>query len=154
VNSRPFSVKVTDCSPFMSRTLPVTPYGLVALMSRLDMPGCKIETSEPVSIIRLLGIPCISTRTVGVPCSNTIETNDFMAALSGASRWKELPLFSTLTPFLDFSFYLTSRPFTWGELFPGECERFERSFGFLFPGASEGLCLFPSSGRALCSEVP
>ena len=73
--------------PFISRTSPVTPYGLVVvtLTSRLDMPGCKIETLELVSIIRLLGIPSVSTRTVGVPCSNTIETTDFMAAFSGAS---------------------------------------------------------------------
>ena len=84
-------------SPFISRTSQVTPYGLVVvtLTSRLDMPGCKIQTLEPVSIIRLLGIPSISIRTVGVPCSNTIETKDFMA-LSWGLRWKELPSFSPL----------------------------------------------------------
>ena len=31
MNSRPFSVKVTECSRFMSRTSPVTPYGLIVV---------------------------------------------------------------------------------------------------------------------------
>jgi len=45
VNSRPFSVKLKDCSPFIFMTSPFTPYGLVVvtLTSRLDIPGCKLR---------------------------------------------------------------------------------------------------------------
>jgi len=75
------------------------------------MPGCKIKTLEPVSTIKYLGIPSILTRTVGVPCSIMTETNSFLAALSGASRWKELPLFSPLTRFPDFYLSLGLRVF-------------------------------------------
>ena len=142
VNLCPFSVKVTDFCPFISRTSPVPPYGLVlvTLNSSLDMLGCKIEI-EPVSVNRLLCIPSISTRTVGVLCSNTTETDYLMAALSWASRWKVLPSFSPLTRFPDF-FPQTSRPFTWGVSFPRNRKSFQHSLGFLSPGASEDLCFF------------
>ena len=72
VNSLPFSRKVTDCCPLISRTSPVTPYGssVVTCTLLLDMPGCIIDMLEPVSKIRLLDIPSISADIVSVPCSN------------------------------------------------------------------------------------
>ena len=82
----------------------MTPYGrvVVMLISRIDMPGCKIETLEPVPMIRLLGVPSISTRIEEVPCSDMTDTGEFIAALSGALRWNELPSFTPLTRFPDF----------------------------------------------------
>ena len=105
MNSRPFSVKVIDWSPFISRTYPVTPYGfiVVTLTSRLDMRGCNIEALDPVSTVRLRGVPSISTEIIGVPCSSVTETGDFVTASSGAPRWKELSSFSPLIRFPDFS---------------------------------------------------
>ena len=83
----------------------MTPYGRVVVMltSRLDMRGCKIETLETVSMIRLLGVPSISIRREGVPYSNTTDKGDFMAALSGALRWKGLPSVTSLSRLPDFS---------------------------------------------------
>jgi hypothetical protein len=105
VNSRLFSVKVIDCSPSMSRVSPVTPYGFVVetLTPRLDMPDCMIDTLEPVSTIRLLCLPSISTEMMGVPSSNVRGTGDFTAALSGGSSLEELPSSSPLIRFPDFS---------------------------------------------------
>jgi len=89
---RPSSVKETNCCPFMSSVSPVTPYGFaeVTLTSPVDMPGCIIDTLEPVSKIRRLAIPSISTEIVGAPDSNRTETENLLTALSWLARWKEL----------------------------------------------------------------
>ena len=104
MNSRPFSVNVTDWIPFISRTSPVTPYGfiVVTFTSHLDMRGCNIETLVLVSSIRLRGVPSISTEIIRVPCSSVTETGDFVTS-SGTPRWKELSSFSILIHFPDFS---------------------------------------------------
>ena len=104
LNLHPLSMKETDCCHLMLRTSPVTfPYGssLVTLTSPLGTPGCSIDTLEPVSKIRLLDIPSISTEIAGVPCSNKTQTADFTTALSGALRWKELSSFTPLSRFTD-----------------------------------------------------
>ena len=105
MNSRPFSVKVSDWSPVISRNSPVKPYGyvVVTLTSHLNMRGCNIETLGLVSTIRLRGFPFISTEIIGVPCPNVTETGDFVTASPGAPRWKELSSFSPLIRFPDFS---------------------------------------------------
>jgi len=84
LNSRPFSRNETVYRPFMSRTSPVTPYGLasVTLTSLLEIPGCNIETFEPVSKIWLLDMPCITTEINGVPHSNAILTGGLLTAFS------------------------------------------------------------------------
>jgi len=84
------------CRPFMSRTAPVTPYGLasVTLTSLLEIPGCIIETFEPVSKIRFLDMPSIQTEINGVPHSNAILTGGLSTAFSGTVRRKELPSFT------------------------------------------------------------
>jgi len=91
VYSRLFSKKVTVCSPFTSRASPVTPCGFVCVITtpRLDTACCSIETLDPVSIIRLLDSPSISTETVGVPCSSKMEHVVVAAASSVVLRWKE-----------------------------------------------------------------
>ena len=61
----------------------------------LDMPGCIIETLDPMSRIRRRATPSISSEMKGVPCSNKIELKDAMTAFSGVLRWREL---SSLTP--------------------------------------------------------
>ena len=66
------------------------------------MLDCNIETLDPVSTIRLGGVPAISTELVGVSCSTVTETGDFVTASSGAPRWKELSSFS---PLIRFSFF-------------------------------------------------
>ena len=53
------------------------------------MPGCIIDTLEPVSKMRFLGIPLISADIVGVPCCNRMGTVDFVTAFSGALRRNE-----------------------------------------------------------------
>jgi hypothetical protein len=70
-------------------------------MSPLGTAGCSIDILEPVSKIRLLATPSISTEKVGPPCSNMMETRDFSAALSGALRRKELSSISPLARFPD-----------------------------------------------------
>jgi len=92
VNSLPFSSKVTDCCPLISRTSPVTPYGssVVTCWLLLDMPRCIIDMLEPVSKIRLLDIPSISADIVGVLCSNRMGTVSFVTVFSGALTRKEL----------------------------------------------------------------
>jgi len=108
VNSIPFSRKVTDCCPLISRTSLVTPQGssVVTCTLLLDMPRCIIDTLEAVSKIKLLNIFSISADIVGVPCSNRIGTVSFLTAFSGALRRKELPSFTPLLRFPDswFSF--------------------------------------------------
>jgi len=46
VNSLPFSRKVTDCCPLISRMSPITPYGssVVTCTLLLDMSGCIIDS--------------------------------------------------------------------------------------------------------------
>jgi hypothetical protein len=68
------------------------------------MPGCIIDTMEPVYKIRRLAILSISTEIVGAPNSNRTETENFLTALSGLTRWKELSSFTPLTSFPDFPF--------------------------------------------------
>jgi len=70
-------------------------------MSPVDMPGCIIDTLEPVSKMGRLAIPYISTEIVGAPNSNRTETENFLTALSGVARWKELSSFAPLTSFSD-----------------------------------------------------
>jgi hypothetical protein len=84
LNSRPFSRNETVYRPFMTRTSPVTPYGLasVTLTSLMEIPGCNIETFEPVSKIRLLDMPSIRTEINGVPHSNAILTGGLLTAFS------------------------------------------------------------------------
>ena len=80
------------CRPFMSRTSPVTPYGLasVTLTSLLEIPGCNIETFEPVYKIRLPDMPSIQTEIKGLPHSNAILTGGLSTAFSGTVRRKEM----------------------------------------------------------------
>ena len=61
----------------------------------LDMPGCIIETLDPVSRIRRRATPSISTEMEGVTYSNIIKLKDAITAFSGSLRWREL---SSLTP--------------------------------------------------------
>jgi hypothetical protein len=56
---------------------------------------------EPVSKMRRLAIPSISTEIVVAPDSNRIETENFLTALSGVAWWKELSSFAPLTSFPD-----------------------------------------------------
>ena len=76
----------------------------MTLTSPVDMPGCIIDT-EPVSKIRRLVIPSISTEIVGAPDSNRTETENLLTALSGVARWKELSSFAPLTSSLTLSFF-------------------------------------------------
>jgi hypothetical protein len=63
LNSHPSSMKETDCCPLISRTPPVIPYSSIVVthISPLNMLGCSFNTLEPVSKIRLLDIPSVST---------------------------------------------------------------------------------------------
>jgi len=54
---------------------------------------------EPVSKIRLLDIPSISTDIVDAPCSIEMETLWLLTSFSGALRWREL---SSITPSTRF----------------------------------------------------
>jgi hypothetical protein len=85
----------------MSRVFPVTPYGFaeVTLTSPVDMPGCIIDTLEPMSKMRRLAIPSISTEIAGAPNSNRTETENVLTALSVVARWKELSSFAPLISF-------------------------------------------------------
>jgi hypothetical protein len=58
----------------MSRTSSVIPYGIasVTLTSLLEIPGCNIETFEPVSKIRPFDMTYIHTKINEVPHSNAI----------------------------------------------------------------------------------
>lgn len=105
LNSRPFSTKETECCLLMSRISAVTPYGFIVVTrtSSLDKPRCSIDRLKPVSKIRILDIPSISSEIVGVPCSNKTESEDFMTPFSRALRWKKWSSFS-LSPFPNSSF--------------------------------------------------
>jgi len=85
----------------ISRFFPVTPYGFagVSLTSPVDIPDCIIDTLELVSKMRRLAIPSVSAEIVGAPNSNRTETENFLTALSGVARWKELSSFAPLTSF-------------------------------------------------------
>jgi O-acetyl-ADP-ribose deacetylase (regulator of RNase III) len=50
------------------------------------MLDCKIDMLEPVSTIRLLDMPSISTDILGVPCSKVTGTGTFLTAFSGTLR--------------------------------------------------------------------
>jgi len=63
------------------------------------MPGCIIDMLDPVSTIRLLVTPSISTVMEGVPCSSKNETEDAMTAFSRVLRRRELP---SLAPLFSF----------------------------------------------------
>jgi len=65
----------------------------------LDMPGCIIETLDPVSRIGRRAAPSISTEMEGVPCFNITGVRDAMTAFTGLLSWREL---SSLTPRLRF----------------------------------------------------
>ena len=99
------------------------------------MPGCIIDTLEPVSKMRFLGIPLISADIVGVPCCKRMGTVSFVTAFSGALRRKECCLLYTslafpwLVIFFSHSLLVLSV-----QLSPKERERFKRSLGILFPG--------------------
>ena len=92
-NRRPFISKETDCQPLISRTLLFTPYGFMpmTLTSRLDMPGCSIESLNLVSKIRCGDIPSVSTKMEGVPRSNKTETEGLSTAFSEWLRRRKLP---------------------------------------------------------------
>ena len=102
MNLRPFSVKVTDWSPFIGRTSPVTPYGFIVVTRHTWICGITISKQWTVSI-RLRSVPSISMEIIGVHCSSITETGDFVTASSGALRWKELSSSSPLIRFPDFS---------------------------------------------------
>jgi hypothetical protein len=110
----PIQCERNSLLPFYFPVFPTTPYGHIGVTrtSPLDMYGCYIDTVEPVSTIRRLAFPSISTGIEGAPSSNRTETEDFLTPLSGASRWKALSSFSTLTRFPDFSFlsYIPTLP--------------------------------------------
>ena len=71
-NLLPPNINETDCRPLTSRFSPVTPNGFIAVsrMALLELPGCKIEIFEPVSILRILCFPSMTTRLFGGVCSN------------------------------------------------------------------------------------
>jgi len=102
LNSRQYNQNETVCCLLMLRTSPVTPYGLasVTLKSLLEIPGCNIETFEPVSKIRLLDMPSIQTEIKGIPHSNAILTGGLSTAFSGTVRRKELSSFTPCCRFL------------------------------------------------------
>ena len=66
----------------------------MTLTSLFDTPGCSIDTLDPVSNIKRLVTPSISTEIEGLSCSNDIGTVRSLTAFSRVVRWKEL-LFST-----------------------------------------------------------
>jgi hypothetical protein len=59
------------------------------------MPGCIRETEDPVSTIRILVTPSISTEIEGVSRSNETESEGAMTAFSGVLWRREVP---SLTP--------------------------------------------------------
>jgi len=63
LNSHLSSIKETDCCSLIPRMSPVTLYSSIVVThtSPLDVLGCSIDTLEPVSNIRLLDIPSVST---------------------------------------------------------------------------------------------
>jgi hypothetical protein len=95
----------------MSRVYPVTPYRFngVAPTTLLDMPGCMIEMLEPVSTIRLLVTPSISTEMEGVSCSSITETEGAMTAFSWVLRRRELSSLTLLSRFPNFLFLSEDR---------------------------------------------
>jgi hypothetical protein len=148
----------TDCSPFISRTSPVTPCGFfaVTLTSLFGTPGWRIDTLEPVSKIKHLGTPSISTETVGAPCSNMIETEEVVTALSGVLGWEELSSFATFTrfPISPLALYL---PFFEYGCLSGGCNRPDRLLRSLLPCDPEGfVALFNLVGPSLakCPSPP
>ena len=100
------------------------------------MSGCVIDMLEPVSKIRLLGIPSIIADIVGVPCSNRMGTGtvSFVTAFSGALRRKELSSFYLARVSLNRGFLFALPSCMSVDFSPEERETFERSLGFLFPG--------------------
>jgi len=92
---------------------------------------------EPVSKIRLLDIPSISTEIVGVPCSNKMETIHIITAPAGAFRWKKLSSFIPISHFPFFfvscltPFFIPSEGLSQGER---RHARRKHSLGFLLPG--------------------
>jgi hypothetical protein len=99
----PFQRERNKLLSFYVKSFFVTPYGFteVTLTSPVDMPGCIIDTLEPVSKMRRLAIPSISTEIVDASNSNRIETKNILTALSVVVRWKELSSFAPLTSFHD-----------------------------------------------------
>src|SRR5215469_14501631 len=141
VYSRPFSEKETDCNPFISSICPVTPCGFAAviLTSLCDTPGWSIDTLEPVSKIKRLGTPSISTETVGVPCSNVIETEEVVTALSGALGWEELSSFAPFTRFPDSLLALYLPFFEYEGAYPGGVIVLTVCSGLYSPVTQKGL---------------
>jgi hypothetical protein len=149
-------MKETDCCPLISRTSPVTLYSSIVVThtSPLDTLGCSIDMLEPVSKIRLLDILPISTETVGVPCSNKMETVHIITALSGAFRWKELCSFTPLSHFLDFLFSYSLFHYIWGLITWGTWTCMSKKFAWVPPsrcGSEVNLPVRPC--RALYSKV-
>jgi hypothetical protein len=96
-------VKETNCSPFISRVFPITPYGFteVTPTSPGDMPGYIIDALEPVSKIRRLAIPSISTEIVGAPSSNRTETKERFESVVKGGEVKEAVFVCTCFSFPD-----------------------------------------------------
>jgi len=117
-------------SSFHIKVSPVTPNGFIAVcrMSLLELPGCKIEIFESVSIIRLQISPSITTWIEGVPCCIVTETMGHATAFSGGSRRKEL------SPFMSLRCFPNSLLPPWTLVYSG-------TRGFFFPVERE--CLEP-----------
>jgi len=64
-----------------------------------DISGWSIDMLEPVSIIRLLAVPSISSEIEGARSSNRPETVGLMTAFTGVSSFREL---STLLPLIRY----------------------------------------------------
>jgi hypothetical protein len=75
-NFRPPNVRVTNCWPSMFTISPVTPYGfrVESLITLRETPGWRIDTLDPVSTIRRLARPSISSATEGASCSKMSDT--------------------------------------------------------------------------------
>jgi hypothetical protein len=103
--SRPSNVKETNCC-ILCQGFSQSHHMVFLrwLTSPVDMPGCIIDTLESLSKMRRLAIPSISTEIVGAPNSSRTETENFLTALSGVARWKEVSSFAPLTSFPDSKF--------------------------------------------------
>jgi hypothetical protein len=67
--ARLFSMKETCSSLLTSMSSPVTPNNsdLVVLTSVCNMPGRSVDMLDPVSRIKLCGLPSMCTKILGVP---------------------------------------------------------------------------------------
>jgi hypothetical protein len=119
---------------------PVTPYGFieVTLTSLLDTPGCRIETLEPVSMIRLCIIPSVSTE---IECL----AQPRMKALTSRQHFRWCRGGRSCLPSQSVAVYRNFRlpPRTGlvgkGGFSPEDRERLKRSVWVLFPVGRELL---------------